>query len=74
MQLVIQLHPHQYPNGPIQVGLIGILLLHVAFFWLSPLLEHQLLYLYSITLKHSFQKNYAIFGDLNQEHTSTNKL
>jgi hypothetical protein len=26
VQLIIWLHPHHYPNGPAQVGLIGMLL------------------------------------------------
>jgi hypothetical protein len=40
MCFVIHLHLHQYPIGPVQIGLIGILLLSMALTWFTPLLKH----------------------------------
>jgi hypothetical protein len=63
--LVIQLHLHQYPIRPTQVGLIGILLLGMILAWFAPLLEHQLPLLKDFEV---FLKVFnATFGDLNKK-------
>jgi hypothetical protein len=39
VQLIIWLHPHHYPNGPIQIDFIGTLLSSTTLTWFAPLLK-----------------------------------
>jgi hypothetical protein len=72
VHLVIQFHPHWYPIGLTQVGLIGILLSSMAFAWFAPLLEHKSpLFNDFETL---FEKFNVTFGHSNKEHTFNIKI
>jgi hypothetical protein len=72
VHLVIQLHPHQYPTNPIQVGLIDTLLLGTTFACFAPLLEHQ------SPLFNDFETFFkefnATFGDLDKKCMSNIKI
>jgi hypothetical protein len=70
--LVIQLHPHHYPDGPTWVKLIGILLSNLTLAWFAPLLGQQ------SSLLNNYEAFFEIFivtfGDSDRECTSTSKL
>jgi len=70
VRLVIQLHPHCYPNYPTHVGLIGTLLLGASLTWFAPLLKRQSPLLNDF--KVFVEEFSATFGDFDKEHTSTN--
>jgi hypothetical protein len=72
VHLVIWLHPNQYPTSPTQVGLVGILLSSMAFFWFAPLFEHQSPLFNNFEA--FFEKFNATFGDLDKKHTSNIKI
>jgi hypothetical protein len=72
VRLVIQLHPHQYPIGPTQVGLIGTLLSITTLVWFTPLLEHQSPLLNDFD---GFLEEFnPTFRDSDKEHTFTIKI
>jgi hypothetical protein len=70
IRLVIQLHPHNYPTGTAQVGLIGTLLTGTALAWFAPLVEQ------SSPLLHNFDgflsEFEATFGETDKHHTAAN--
>jgi hypothetical protein len=70
--VVIQPHPHRYPIGPIQVGLIGTLLLSRTFIWFTPLLKHQSPLLNNFEA--FIEKFNSTFGDLDKKHTFNIKI
>jgi hypothetical protein len=72
VHLVIQLHLHRYPTGPIQVGFINTLLLSTTFAWFTPLLEHQSPLFNDF--KAFLEEFNATFRNLNKECTSTIKI
>jgi hypothetical protein len=70
--LFIWLLSHCYPSGLAQVNLINTLLLGTILMWFMPLLKHQSPLLNNFE---AFNETFsATFGDLDKEHTSTNKL
>ncbi len=72
MHLVIRLHPHWYPIGPIQIGFIGILFLGITLVWFTLLMEHQSPLLNDFEA--FFEKFNATFGDFDKEHMFSMKI
>jgi hypothetical protein len=70
--LVIRLHPHWYPTGLAQVGLINTLLSGTTLAWFTPLLEHLSPLFNDFE---AFIKEFnATFGDLDKERMFNIKI
>jgi len=72
VQLVIQLHPHRYPNGLVEFNFIGMLLLNTSLTWFTPLLEQQPPL--SNDLKMFVEEFITTFEDFDKKCTLTSKL
>ena len=72
IRLIIQLHPHRYPDDSTQVGLIGSLLIGTALAWLAPLIESNDAILRNFPVfVHEFE---ATFGEADKAQVAANKI